>query len=79
VDWIKSPVKFPERAMLLRVAVAVPVLLTVTFCSALAVPIFCGPKVAFEDDKLMTGVWAVSEMLLRIKKATISSPWFAAS
>jgi hypothetical protein len=53
--WEKSPGFEPERPMLVMLRVAVPLLVSVTLCAALAASKFCEPKVRLEADRLTAG------------------------
>ncbi len=50
-DMIKSPLKFPDGTMPLKVAGAVPTLLTTTDCAALVVPMVWVLKLRLGTDK----------------------------
>ncbi len=56
LDRIKSPGFVPPRAMVVMLRVAVPLLVSVTLCAALAVPTFCELKVRPEVERVTAGV-----------------------
>lgn len=54
--WEKSPEFVPPTATLVMARLAVPVLVSVTLCAGLALPIFCAPKVRLDHERLTTGL-----------------------
>jgi hypothetical protein len=54
--WEKSPEFVPPTATLVMLRLAVPVLVSVTFCAGLVLPIFCATKVRLGHERLTTGV-----------------------
>lgn len=56
--WEKSTGFAPVKPMLVRLKLAAPVLVSVMFCSALVVPVFCELKVRVAGERLTKG-WGV--------------------